>query len=122
MQVNTFGKIQKRKERHAAEVSKQTGFPSAATHYYEAPIDLNSELIYNQDATFFIRVEGNNWSKFNIWDKDVLIIDRSMELKPGRIALIIKDGEFDIVQFSGKPTQSEFLLWGVVTYIIHAMI
>ena len=122
MQVNISGKIQKPKDRHAAEVLKQTGFPSAATHYYEAPIDLNSELISNQDATFFIRIEGNNWSKFNIRDKDVLIVDRSIELKPGRIALIIKDGEWDIVRFSSKSTQSEFLLWGVVTYIIHAMI
>ncbi|UZH55578.1 peptidase S24 [Salinimicrobium tongyeongense] len=115
-------KIRKGKDRHRAEVSKQTGFPSAATHYYEPPIDLNNELVYNQDSTFFVRVEGSNWSKFNIWDKDVLIIDRSMELKPDCMALIVKDGEFDIVQFSGESTQPEFLLWGVVTYVIHAVI
>lgn len=119
MQVKVSGKIQKRKNRYAPEVSKQTGFPSAATHYYEAPIDLNNELIYNQDATFFIRVEGNDWGNLNIRDNNVLIVDRSVELKPGRMALIVKDGEFDVIRFSGKSEASEFILWGVITYIIN---
>lgn len=122
MEGNVSGKIQKRKDRHAPEVSQQTGFPSAATHYRESSIDLHNELVYNQDATFFIRVEGEAWSSFNIRNNDVLIIDRSMELKPDRLALVIKDGEFSIIRFSHDSKQSEFLLWGVITYIIHQVV
>lgn len=118
MEVIVSGKIDKRKNRHAPEVSQQTGFPSAATHYREASIDLHNELIYNQDATFFIRVDGNFWAEFNIHHNDVLIIDRSFELKPNQLALVVKGGEFSIIRFS-QEKYSEFMLWGVITYIIH---
>lgn len=118
MEKLVSGKIKKSKDRHAPEVSLQTGFPSAATHYHEASIDLHNELIYNQDATFFIRVEGNSWNKFNVRHNDVLIIDRSAKLKQNRLALVVQDGEFDVIRFSENQAKSEFLLWGVVTYII----
>lgn len=118
MEKLVSGKIIRSKDRHAPEVSLQTGFPSAATHYREAPIDLHNELIYNQDATFFIRVEGNSWKKFNICHNDVLIIDRSFKLKQNRLVLVVQDGEFDIIRFAENQAKSEFLLWGIITYII----
>ncbi|MCB7480675.1 S24 family peptidase [Christiangramia sediminis] len=118
MEKLVSGKIKRSKDRHAPEVSLQTGFPSAATHYHEASIDLHNELVYNQDATFFIRVEGNSWSKFNIRHNDVLIIDRALKLKQNRLALVVQEGEFDVIRFSENQAKSEFLLWGVVSYII----
>ncbi|MCM4157166.1 S24 family peptidase [Gramella sp. AN32] len=121
MKMNISGKIRRRKDKHAPEVSKQTGFPSAATHYREATIDLHTELIHNQDATFFIRVNGDAWSKFNIYHNNVLIIDRSFRLKEGSLAVIVEEGEFDIIRFSEKQVQPEFLLWGVITYIIQSV-
>lgn len=118
MEIIGAGKIIKVKERHRAEVSKQTGFPSAATHYLEPSIDLNKELIATPDATFFVRIEGNEWVSFNILDKDVLLIDRSLVPKKNNLALIIIEGSFQIIRIPEKKN-SEFTLWGVISYIIH---
>ncbi|HET8808997.1 MAG TPA: S24 family peptidase [Flavobacteriaceae bacterium] len=119
METINFGKLQRTKDRSRPEVSKQTGFTSAATHYYEQPIDLHKELMGDQDATYFIRVEGNGHQKFNILDKDVLLVDRSLHPIDGRLCLVAEKGEFSIVRFSNKTMFEDQMHWGVITYIIH---
>lgn len=119
MKTLSSGKIGKIKSRHSPEVSRQTGFPSAATHYAEPSIDLQKELVFNQDATFFVRIEGDELEEFDIKDSDVLIIDRSLSAVPNRLALVVQDGEFKVLRIPKKNVDSEFILWGVITYIIH---
>lgn len=119
MEIRASGQIKATKGRHQAEVSKQTGFPSAATHYLEAPIDLNEELSIHKDATFYVRVKGNAWKEFAILDKDVLIIDRS--LTPGfkGLALVVEEGSFNVLRIPFDKKQASCVLWGIITYIIH---
>ena len=119
MEIEISGKIKKVEERHRAEVSTQTGFPSAATHYMEASIDLNEELSIHKDATFYVRVKGDAWKELMIRDKDVLIVDRSLTPHFEDIALVVQDGVFKIIRIPFDKKQEPFILWGVITYIIH---
>lgn len=107
-------------ERHIPEVSQQTGFPSPATHYAEPTIDLATELVGNKDATFFVRVAGDHLSHLNIYNQDVLIIDRSLKMQTRKLALVVIEGEFKIKRIE-KAEKEEFILWGVITYIIHSV-
>ena len=72
-----------------------------------------------------------------IQDGDLLVIDKALEPKEGSIAVCYLDGEFTVkrlaVQQDGlylmpanqefKPIriteENEFLVWGVVDYVIH---
>lgn len=121
MDTLSSGKIQKVTHRHTAEVSKQTGFPSAATHYMEVPIDLNKELIHNKDATFFVRIEGNEWLKLGIRNGDVLIIDRSFFPKGNQLVLVVEEGAFRIRRMP-HAEESQFCVWGVITYVIKKLV
>lgn len=119
MEIFSSGKLSKVKNRHAPEVSKQTGFPSPATHYAEPSIDLHKELISNRDATFFVRIDGDELSHYHIFNKDVLLIDRSLQPKKNDLVLVVIEGEFKVIDFSEKPLETEFILWGLISYIIH---
>tara|TARA_R110000850_G_scaffold274786_2_gene412805 strand:- start:39652 stop:40020 length:369 start_codon:yes stop_codon:yes gene_type:complete len=122
MEVKTAGKLSKSKSKHKAEVSKQTGFPSAATHYAELSIDLNKELVIHQDATFFIRVEGNEMEYFRIYNNDVLLVDRSLIPKNGDLALVVIESDFSVIKITKEEPGSSYTLWGVITHIIHKVI
>lgn len=119
MEVFKVAKVKRADERHAPEVSKQTGFPSPASHYLEQPIDLHEELSLNRDATFYIRVRGDTWTQHMICDKDVLIVDRSKEPSFDTLALVVQEGEFTVRRIPFDKKSAEFVVWGVITYIIH---
>ncbi|MGO4910928.1 S24 family peptidase [Leeuwenhoekiella sp. W20_SRS_FM14] len=122
MEFDELHKIKRPEQTHKAGSSEQTGFPSPATHYLESTLDLNLILTKNRDATFFIRVKGNGWSEYTIRDQDVLIIDRSLHAALGKLAVVVRDGDFKVERIT-KLTEkdSEVMLWGVITYIIHAL-
>ena len=111
------------------------GFPSPATDYVQDEIDLNSELIKNPPATFLIRVQGNSMTEHKIINGDLLVVDRSLNLKNDCIAIINFNNElfvkniirennnFYIKNKSDKiliNENSDVNIWGIVTYIIHA--
>ena len=72
------------------------GFPSPAADFMEMNIDLNKELSENPLATFYIKVKGNSMIDAGINDKDVLVVDRSLEPQNNKIAICFIDGEFTV--------------------------
>ncbi|MBW2961115.1 S24 family peptidase [Mesonia aestuariivivens] len=126
MEISDFGKIKRAKPKHRAEVSMQTGFPSPATHYLERTVDLSEVLVKNKEATFFVRIGGSAWEELGIFKNDVLIIDRSLDFVRGKLALVVKDGAFEVMKYPTKEEQQKmsldaFELWGVITYVIHSL-
>ena len=111
------------------------GFPSPATDYVQDEIDLNSELIKNPPATFLIRVQGNSMNEHKITSGDLLVVDRSLNLKNDCIAIINFNNELvvkNIIKENNNfyiknkvekiliSESSDVNVWGIVTYIIHA--
>lgn len=115
------------------------GFPSPADDYLEGSLDLNEYLIHHPYATFFVRVTGDSMINVGIFPNDILIVDRSLEATSGKVVIAVVNGELTVKRFikkqneiwlypensAYKPLQicqeSEFLIWGVVTNVIHAL-
>ena len=115
-----------------------TGFGAAADDYAERGIDLNEQLIKNKPATFFMRVNSDAMTGAGIFKGDVVIVDRSLEAKNGKIIIAVVDGEMLIRKLeinNGKKRllavtnrlssidvdDARFSSWGVVTYVIHSV-
>lgn len=112
-----------------------TGFGAAADDYAERGIDLNEQLIKNKPATFFLRVNSDAMNDAGIHVGDVVIVDRSLEPKNGKIVIAVVDGELlirrleitndkKLLHAASKKLHpidvtNSLKLWGVVTYIIH---
>ena len=112
------------------------GFPSPAADFMENGIDLNKELSENPLATFYIKVTGNSMIDAGINDKDVLVVDRSLEPQNNKIAICFIDGEFTVKRIQLEKDclylmpenpnyspikvteENQLIIWGIVTYVI----
>ena len=116
------------------------GFPSPATDYIEDDIDLNTHLIKNIPSTFLIRVQGKSMNKVGIHNDDLLVVDRSLNPKNFSTVIANVNEELVVKTFVKEKEQSfltseseklkdkinlnenpEVFIWGVVTYVIHAL-
>lgn len=123
--------------RPISEVQVNAGFPSAAEDMLSTKLDLNEYIIKHPAATYFVRVRGESMIEKGIQDKDLLVIDRSIQPSAGKVVIAVIDGEFTVktLQFrNNKPVLyaandeydpieikdgMEFSVWGVVTFVIH---
>ena len=115
------------------------GFPSPADDYIEARIDLNRELISSPLSTFFMRVCGDAMRGDGIIDGDLLVIDRSLDPRPGQVVVAVHAGRFVVRRLARRRAQLWLLasdgisqplllswedggdpeLWGVVIHAVH---
>jgi len=117
---------------------RAAGFPSPAENYIEEQLDLNRYLIKNKESSFFVRVSGDSMINVGIFDNDILIVDRSITPNRQSIILASLDGELVIKKLikdqSGNyylkseninypnikiNSNTDTMIWGVVTYVIH---
>ena len=81
------------------KTSHSTLFPSSADDYAVPPIDLNEQLIRNKPSTFFFRMKVDAMKNAGIFDGDILIVERSLELVNGKIIVAILNGELLVRRF-----------------------
>lgn len=116
------------------------GFPSPADDYLEGSLDLNEYLIDNPSSTFLVRAAGDSMINIGIFENDVLVVDRSIEVKSGHIVIAVLNGELTVKrliksnnQWYLKPENDSYpdmplnedietVIWGVVTNVLHKLI
>jgi len=121
------------------ETAVPAGFPSPAGDYEEDKLDLNSHLVRNPAATFFVRVTGDSMIGAGIHHGDLLIVDRSLEPKDKSVVIAVLNGELTVKRirmkhckiilepenhnyFAQEVTEdAEFEVWGVVTNVVHKL-
>ena len=114
------------------------GFPSPALDFVDLTIDLNRHLIKHPSTTFYGLVKGQSMENVGINDGDLLVIDKSLEPIDNKIAVCYIDGEFTLKRIKIEKKQcwlipeneifqpikvteeNDFLIWGIVTYVIKA--
>jgi len=115
----------------------QAGFPSPADDHLEDRLDLNTHLIQHKESTFFVKAQGESMVDAGIHQGDILIVDKSLTPKSGKIVIAVVDGEFTVKRlhkYKGIITlkaenpefedikiegTTELIIWGVVTSVIH---
>jgi len=114
------------------------GFPSPADDFMEPSLNLHQLVVKNPAATFFVRVVGDSMRNAGISSGDILVVDRSIAPREGKIVVAVVDGEFTVKRMhydadghivlapendaypSIKIAEgSHFEVWGVVAYVIH---
>ncbi|WP_170955744.1 LexA family transcriptional regulator [Synechococcus sp. UW140] len=122
-----------------AEARVAAGFPSPADDYVDVGIDLNEQLIHHPSSTFFLRVSGDSMIGAGIHDGDLLVVDRSLEPRPGRVVVAVLDGAFTLKRLmrdghglhleAAHPDYPNLELqrcidvqiWGVAIHVIHPL-
>lgn len=74
-------------------VKVSAGFPSPAADYEDKRLDINEYLIRNPVSTFFFAVEGDSMEGAEIFDGDILVVDKSIRPRHGHIVIAFVDGE-----------------------------
>ena len=114
------------------------GFPSPAEDFVQSQINLNDLLVEKPESTYLVRVTGNSMIDDHICDGDILVVDRSLNNTNNQIVIVILDGEFLVKRLLYQnnkyflvPSNNQYhsieitaemncVIWGVVTYVIHA--
>jgi len=113
------------------------GFPSPADDFMDETIDLTRLLVTNPPATFLWKVDGHSMRDAGIYDKDLLVVDRSLAPRHGDVVVATDhrerslkrlhlDGERPRLSFENRdmpaydvPDIAEVEIWGVAKCNVH---
>lgn len=115
-------------------VATTASFPNPAQDYYE-PMSLDRELIRKRSSTFILRVTSDALASQGILAGDELIVDRSLQARPGLLIVVLLEGERRLGRFEVRGgravlvTDDEVVAldetvepWGVPTIQIHHLL
>lgn len=110
----------------------QAGFPAPGDDQVEKVLDINDLVVHNPASTFFVRVEGDSMEGVGIFSGDVLVVDRAVDARDGKIVVAAVNGEMVVkrlAKLDGKQVllsenaeyapilvaeEEECFIWGVV--------
>lgn len=115
------------------------GFPSPAEDFFREGdrLDLNEKLIANPPATFLVQADcGGSMVDYGIQNGDLLVVDRSINARPGHTVVVLWEGGFTVKKLYVRgrqvvlassagyapilvPEEVELDIWGVVRCNIH---
>lgn len=119
----------------------KAGFPSPAEDIREK-LDLIKLLVRHKASTFFFRVSGVSMVDANMDEGDIIIVDRAIdpynnckavcfidgeytvkrvEMSDGRVRLMPANGNNRAYRPIEVTAENNFIIWGVVTYVIKRM-
>lgn len=118
------------------------GFTSPARDYTGETIDLNDILIKHPSSTFLGHADGDCLNDVGIYDGDLVLCDKSLELRQGDIAVCYVDGEFTMKRVdiddknkivwlmpanqtgNFKPIkvtpENDFIIWGIIIHSVRS--
>ncbi|MGL2965285.1 LexA family protein [Flavobacterium sp. XGLA_31] len=117
----------------------KAGFPSPAADFDETKISLDNVLVKNHEATFYAKASGTSMIGAGIDNGDIMVIDRSLEPRNGKIAVCCIDGEFTVKRIKVEKNcvwllpeneafqpikvteENQLIIWGIVTYVIKSV-
>ena len=120
--------------------SVKAGFPSPAEEVREK-LDLVKLLVQHSASTFFFRIDGISMVDADMDEGDIIIVDRAVEPYNNCKAVCFIDGEYTVkrveiheggaflmpcneknTKYKPMPIpvgpDNDFLIWGVVTWVI----
>lgn len=74
-------------------VKVSAGFPSPAADYEDSRLDINTYLVRNPVSTFFFSVQGDSMEGAEIFDGDILVVDKSVKPAHGHVIVAFVNGE-----------------------------
>ena len=117
----------------------EAGFPSPADNYIEEKLNIEEYLIKNKESTFLVKAAGESMLNVGIFPGDILVVDRSLEVKNQSIVIASINGDLTVKRISQKNKsgevylqsenidypdiklneESNIMIWGIVTHSIH---
>ncbi|MCA0252632.1 MAG: LexA family transcriptional regulator [Actinobacteria bacterium] len=119
-------------ERSRVTVETTASFPNPAQDYYEGALSLDRHLVPRPTSTYVVRVASEALVDLGIHPGDELLVDRALDPRPGRVVVVVVEGERRLGRFElhgGAPVLVSDLgeipltaavePWGVATIVIH---
>ncbi len=112
-----------------AEIQEMTGFQSACAEYAEDRLSLDERYLTNPPAMYPLLIKSDS-KLFELRKGDHLIIDRSLDPRPGDLVVAVISNDFKIASFAlgpdgpillpynkkvGDVELEEDFIWGVVS-------
>lgn len=115
----------------------RAGFPSPADDFIENRVDIFEKIVKHPASTFLVRVKGDSMNGKGIQEGDILVVDKSLSPQNNSVVIAYLDGEFTVKRFQKegknivlypandnyKPihikNEDDFIVWGIVTFVIH---